>query len=1646
MYRFALFLVLLFWSFFCYQPPAEAQTLPFQNQIGSPVAEEIWDGLYDDQTQLFVSVGSADILANIADIWISQHAPNGVLVSSHRIQFMPGMAPGYFAARDMCKAPDDPASGKSTYYITGIHIGQNANPDGTPGNGQKFVARVDGNGQVLWFRLGFSQFGPSVVSEGIAVDLMPNGDVIAVGNANDAQGWQNVVATRFDPMGNLIWSNFYERRTAPYVAREACANAFGQSCGQAPDAGVIVVGEVRGEPLLGQYGMLERSFAMQIDGNGNECWRRAYPSGLPNSPIAGNGGFQSDAAYDIVPSGTAVGQYTVVGRADFSTGPNLPAGGSGIYTFQINPMGFWLCGNVYREQNAAGALGSSLFARTVTKSFNSGNIIVAGPRLNSNDVFVAELSTSCNAPAPIWANHYNNWGTDALNTPLPGIMFGGVPESICLANTQTPTYFVTSNTDPGTHGMRDGHLLNTDLMGQVPGSNCEGEPISLLPTFAGENFDVPGLPKPLLLWSPRDLVHQPYPVFDLICGQQQQPCDVSAGFVYSFDPCTHSIFATSTSTGNGTLGFNWSTGSTAATASVVVPTGLPIFTICLYVTNTMPDGTVCMDTFCQNIPIPQLGPLSLALVAQSTCNQTWLFANAVNGTPAYSYLWSDGSTTSSITTTMPGVYCVTVTDANGCTQSACITVTASSLFGVAISQSGGCGSSLLTATPAGGMPVFTYSWSNGDTNQNTVATVPGVYCVTVTDAAGCTASSCFTYVPNNPMSVNLTYTSNCTVAIVNAAVAGGTPGYTFAWSNGAIGPVMTTATSGTYCVTVTDAAGCTASACITVVISSPLSVVIAVGSGCGSGILTANPLGGTAPFSYNWSNGNTTQTTTVTTSGTYCVTVTDANGCTADICTNVNVAPALTVSIQQVANCSTAVLSTLVTGGTPGFSYAWSDGSTTPSITVSTSGTYCVTVTDANGCTAVDCQNVFVASPLAVVLLQSGGCSTATIGASVSGGNPAYSFNWSNGSVAPNITVATSGTYCVTVTDARGCTASACATVTVAPISVAILPSALICGGANLATTVTGTAPFTYAWSNGAIGSSTNVSTNGTYCVTVTDANGCTATACHTITWIKPFTVSITSSQSCTGTLLNALPLNGVAPYTFAWSDGSITNPTTVTASGTYCVTVTDANGCTTSACLPVTVAPPLTVNFTHALASPTNCLRLNFFSTVTGGLSPYTYSWSFAGAVPATSTAANPAGITYPAPGTYTVCVTVTDARGCTATLCRPIQVGQPCNLNTVDFCTTVEPSGTTGFKVTVSNVTHNCNGTATIQYSFNGGATWGTTPTFTTTTPGVISVCVRVTCTVCGQTCTRTCCKSVQINAPCNIPSSATLTVTVNQLTGVATLTASILSPAAAGYDWDFNGDGIVDASTVSNTATYLYAVGTHTACVTIRRSANCSKTICRTVVMEPICNVSANFTARHCTNAPLSVSFTGLLTNATSVLWNFGDGNTSTAFNPTHTYANYGTYTVCLTAYKNPQCFVRVCYLVIVGPKNCGGVVLPPANHVTNDDGTEEAEEAYNEMVETDGTGQNVQTAPTIDGLSLFPNPANERTNLVFELNEGQEVQITVSDMNGRTIESFQTGAANGQNVVAIPTDRLGQGLYLVRLNAGGTIRTTKLMINR
>ncbi len=1196
-----------------------AQTVPFQNAVGSQAGEEFWDGFYDNSTQLFVAVGSGNIGAATADIWVSQYQPTGALVMSKRLQFPAGTPQGYFAARDICEAPPHPNLGP-TYYITGIFKGQTV-AAGVSAQPQQFVARITTSGAVVWFNLAYLQ--PNVAqSEGIAVVAMTNGDVVAIGNAKDYQGFANVVGSRFAPGGTLLWTNYYARRSGAFVAREACRNEHGQSCSAGADAGVIVVGEVRGETSLPQmYGSSDRSFAMQIDGAGNECWRYAYPSAPFNNP---NGqGIQADAAYDIVPNndnnGGQAGSYTVVGRADFTnpTGGNTPLG-RGIYTFQIQPNGNWLCGSIYSDAAAGGNAASDIFARGVTASAQTGKVVVTGPRFGTSDVFIAELSTACAQQPPLWAKHYANWGSDALNTTLPGIVQGGVPESVHFVNSQNPGYFVTANTHPGMFGLRDGHLISTDLMGNVPNA-CPGVNINLVPSFAGEIFQLPGAKEQLLSWNTKQVSTFSYAVSDSLCANNApSPCVVNADFTYTIDYCRSLLTATSTSSGNGSLSYLWTGGIVAPTFTTYVLPG--VNTICLSVTNTTADGFTCQDDTCITIQMPANGSLAVAISGQSTCGQSFL---------------------------------------------------------------------------------------------------------------------------------------------------------------------------------------------------------------------TANATGGAAPYSFQWSNGATTATNVVNASGVYCVTVTDANNCTASSCFTVSLTAPYPVSINFTPGCGVFVLSALVPIGAAG------------------------------------------------------------------------SFVWSNGATTPSITVSSSGIYCVSFSDPAGCSSSACAT---------------------------------------------------------------------------------------------------------------------------------------------VAVPPAMSVAFTSALASPTNCLRLNFTSAISGGAAPYTYTWSFAGANPSTSTAANPSGVSYPTAGLYTVCVTVTAANGCTATACQQVQVGQTCNLNNVDFCTTVEPFGTTGFRVTVSGVTQNCNGTATVQYSFNGGTTWGTSPSFTTSTPGTIIVCVRVTCVVCGQTCTRTCCKNVQINAPCNIPATATLNVSVNHTTRVATFTASTLSPAAMDYLWDFNGDGSIDATTTTNVTTNTYTYGTHQACVTIRRSATCTKRICRTVIVEEPCNVTANFSARHCTNSPLTVNFTSLATNNTSVQWFFGDGNISFANNPTHTYAAAGTYTVELNAYKpNSNCMMRATYTVIVAPKNCGGNNVPPTNLTVNDNGEETAEEVDNILLETDGTDQST-SVPVIDGLSLFPNPANEQTHLIFELDRAQEVQVTVIDMNGKIYENLQSSSTIGRNAITIPTDRLGQGLYLVRLNAGGTVRTAKLLIQR
>ncbi|MBK6821429.1 MAG: SprB repeat-containing protein [Bacteroidetes bacterium] len=394
---------------------------------------------------------------------------------------------------------------------------------------------------------------------------------------------------------------------------------------------------------------------------------------------------------------------------------------------------------------------------------------------------------------------------------------------------------------------------------------------------------------------------------------------------------------------------------------------------------------------------------------------------------------------------------------------------------------------------------------------------PGTYTVTVTDANNCTVTASTTIASSTTISASI---SNQTAVrcygmsdgTVTVAALGGTLPYQFNIGSGnQLSGSFTGLSMGNYIVTVTDAVSCTAT--VSVSISEPVVLTLSetntgvLCNGGTTGAINLTVLGGTLPYGYSWSNGVTTEDISGLGVGTYSVTVTDGNGCSANLSVNITQPVALNLSVTNTGvlcnGGTTGTIDLTVSGGTLPYGYNWSNGLTTEDLTNLGVGTYTVTVTDGNGCTAT--LSIAIAEPLAIVLSEThtdvlcNGGTTGTIDLTVSGGTLPYGYTWSNGSTTEDINSLGVGSYTVTVTDGNGCTAT---------LSIAIAePLALVlsethtdvlCNGGTTGTidlTVSGgILPYGYNWSNG---STTEDLTNlgvGTYTVTVTDGNGCTAT------------------------------------------------------------------------------------------------------------------------------------------------------------------------------------------------------------------------------------------------------------------------------------------------------------------------------------------------------------------------------------------------------------------------------------------------------------------------------------------------------------------------------------------------------------------------
>ncbi|HLP94117.1 MAG TPA: hypothetical protein VK168_08770 [Saprospiraceae bacterium] len=558
---------------------------------------------------------------------------------------------------------------------------------------------------------------------------------------------------------------------------------------------------------------------------------------------------------------------------------------------------------------------------------------------------------------------------------------------------------------------------------------------------------------------------------------------------------------------------------------------------------------------------------------------------------------------------------------------------------------------------------YTYEWSNGVTTQNNIGVPAGTYTVTVTDANGCSATASatvFNWTSGFSISGNVT---NPDAGQSNGAIdlSEDPPGtYNYNWSNGATTQDVNSLPSGSYHVTVTNQFGCTevASFILTDVCDLTVSYTISPGLPFCAGemvTITLNPSGGTAPYIYSWSNGETTQSISFIATGVITIdgAVMDENDCLAQVF--IHLKSSIWESFIQAypAECgqSNGIVDLTVSGG-GSYTYNWSNGASTEDLIDVPAGTYTVTVTGSDGCTATESatvnnsnSNLTIAGTISHVTscLSANGAVDITIDP---GGN--YTYNWSSGSTMEDITDVSVGTYTVTVNGGSGCSGTASFVVSnniqQPQISSNITPST--CGQNNGAInlSVSPTGGYTFEWSNGEQTEDLNNIASGNYSVTVTSADGCTASSSlnvpnnNTSLTVTGAVLENTSCLEPNGSIDLSVQPAGI--YTFAWSNGASVEDLSGLVSGTYAVTVSDGGSCTGTASFQVTdnTQLPQLSNSTTPSVCDSNNGAIDLTVLPSGS---YTFLWS------SNETTEDLNNIFA---GTYSV--TVTGINGCTASL----------------------------------------------------------------------------------------------------------------------------------------------------------------------------------------------------------------------------------------------------------------------------------------------------------------------------------------------------------------------------------------------------------
>ncbi len=1008
------------------------------------------------------------------------------------------------------------------------------------------------------------------------------------------------------------------------------------------------------------FGQEDGSIQLNVTGGGVQTYQFNWSNGATNSTISQ----LSAGSYDVTVTGnigcTATGTYEIAEPAALAVDPDVTEDScfEGVGQIILNPSGG--TGNPLSD-----------FSYTWSNQTNTQD----NPNLTPGDysVTVSDLNNctltetiSVGGPSQPLAITYTTTDASCLDSEDGGVMTnvsgGGAPFSYewsngssdqNLSNVPAGTYAVTvtssnncvvmedniiigeppaisvigTENDISCNGMNDGNI-SLDVSGggvqsyQYSWSNGANTPI--LSSLSEGNYTVTVTGNigctavaSFSIAEPPALLVNGTPIHGT-CGLTDGAIDLMV------------------SGGTPNYSFNWSNGSNSEDLS-----NLPAGNYSVTVT----DDNQCSRTLSFDIDGPS-SELDLSFISSDiSCAGDFdgsIDVSATGGTMPYQYNWSNGATTEDLDNLPPGSYFLTVTDASGCTKTTTVSITEPDFLGITANIQDasvqGASDGAIDITITGGTPPYSALWISGQTTEDLNNVPNGMYSVRVTDANGCQKQSSFFISYPSVIQVMVDKTDETCAGqndgSIDLTVSGGVAPYTFMWESGQSSEDISGLMPGVFEVTIQDNGGNQFIQGVFIEAANPFNIFSSVvNSTCANqsdGAIDITISGGEMPYSFNWSNGASSEDLTDIPGGSYAVTVTDNNNCSHTITSTVTEPQELVISFVPTHvtgfGLFNGAIDLSIDGGTGPYSFDWSSGQITEDLNGLSAGDYTVTVNDGNDCTASQLITIDEPQPLIIEFIVTDiSCFGQTDGAidlTISGGVSPYEFNWSNSSTSEDLTNLDNGVYQITVTDTNGNTAVEVITVT-EPDNISLQGLALdvLCNGGSdgeVELTVNGgSAPFSFSWSHGDTNQNPGDLAPGTYFVTVTDDNACTAEAGPFVINEPPglaLTVDVTdvSGFGLSDGIIDLTVSGGQAPITFLWSSGNISEDLNGIPAGTYGVTVSDVN-------LVCTIIDMIAVNEPPQLLVNTDVNNISCFGesdgaidlTVSGGVPPYEYFWS---------------------------------------------------------------------------------------------------------------------------------------------------------------------------------------------------------------------------------------------------------------------------------------------------------------------------------------------------------------------------------------------------------------------------------------------------